>query len=99
MAHADPEATKAYKKAYRKKNRPIFRESERKAALARWRAMGLEPVDANDPMSDLECRECGKVTKRISQSRKHELWCSYDGVYVRKNAPLKEIPGHYEAKY
>lgn len=44
--------------------------------LERLRSLGLEPRDVNDPRSEVECLDCGKISKRSTAIMfKHEPWC------------------------
>jgi len=56
------------------------RWKHRMRQLDRFREMGLEPLDANDPNSPLQCQDCGKQTGRSSAHiyRHHEVCWRYE---------------------
>lgn len=65
MPYKDPEAARISR-----------RDSESRSQLRKYRAMGLEPMDIDDPRSDLECLTCGRITTRATNHQyRHEPDC------------------------
>ena len=85
MPFKDPEV----RKANRKFKQYIYRDQERVLAIKRFRALGLDPVDIDDPNSNLMCQECLKVTFRSTPYKhKHEKYCSH----YAESLPLLRYP-------
>lgn len=58
--------------------------------ISKFRILGLEPLDLNDPRSDLRCIWCNKVTGRSSKHKyRHEIWCILNN-HDYKVKPFKE---------